>query len=210
MARNYKELQAKMDAGSLADNRQRVREELQRMALEELRRAKQLTQNDMAEILNVPQSSISRIEQRADMYLSTLRNYIQAMGGVLQIQAVFPDGPPVVLDRFGDYGSQQYVVYARRESSGSYRLCARPPQFQKGVEFSTKTFKASGFAKAMKALHISEPHISSIMKDLENYTEVAIGPRVGGGMTERRFQVPDLVAAGFESTNSESRQDSAQ
>src|SRR6202161_1402557 len=100
MARNYKELQAKMNPADVAENRQRVREELQRMALDELRSAKQLTQADMAEMLDVPQSSISRIERRADMYLSTLRNYIRAMGGVLQIQAVFPDGGAVVIDRF--------------------------------------------------------------------------------------------------------------
>jgi len=60
------------------------------LALDELRNAKQLTQEDMAELLDVPQSSISRIEQRADMYLSTLRNYVQAMGGTLRIQALFP------------------------------------------------------------------------------------------------------------------------
>ena len=82
MARNYRELQTKMNPADVAENKQRVREELQRMALDELRNAKQLTQADMAELLDVPQSSISRIEQRADMYLSTLRNYIQAMGGV--------------------------------------------------------------------------------------------------------------------------------
>ena len=96
MARNYKELQAKMNPADVAENKQRVREELQRMALDELRNAKQLTQADMAELLGVPQSSISRIEQRADMYLSTLRNYVQAMGGVLQIQAVFPEGGTVI------------------------------------------------------------------------------------------------------------------
>src|SRR3989449_10771896 len=126
MARNYRELQANMDPASLADNRQRVREELQRMALEELRCAKQLTQVDLAEMLDVPQSSISRIEQRADMYLSTLRNYIHAIGGVLQIQAVFPDGGAVAISRFGDYEDQSYVVRARRENSSTYRLYARP------------------------------------------------------------------------------------
>src|SRR5438477_11374537 len=99
MARNFKELQSKMDSASRADNAQRVREELKRMALEELRSAKRLTQSDMAEMLDVPQSSISRIEQRADMYLSTLRNYIHAVGGELRIQAVFPDGGTVVIDR---------------------------------------------------------------------------------------------------------------
>ena len=67
-----------------------MREELQRMALEELRSAKQLTQADMAEMLEVPQSSISRIERRTDMYLSTLRNYIYAMGGCCRFRLSFP------------------------------------------------------------------------------------------------------------------------
>src|SRR5713226_9825294 len=111
MARNYKELQEKMEPASRADNARRVRDEIQRMALEELRSAKRLTQADMAEMLDVPQSSISRIERRTDMYLSTLRNYIHAMGGVLQIQAVFPDGGTVVINRFGDYEDQPYVIY---------------------------------------------------------------------------------------------------
>ena len=56
-----------MDPSSRADNAQRAREELQRMALDELRSAKKLTQADLAEMLDLPQSSISRIEQRADM-----------------------------------------------------------------------------------------------------------------------------------------------
>ena len=62
MARNYKELQALMDPASIADNKRRVREELRRMALDELRGAKQLTQADMAQGLDVSQGSISRIE----------------------------------------------------------------------------------------------------------------------------------------------------
>src|ERR1700733_1604157 len=99
-----------MDPASHAGNVLRAREELQRMALDELRNAKRLTQADLAEMLDVPQSSISRIEQRADMYLSTLRNNIHAMGGVLQIQAIFPDGGAVVISRFGDYEDRTYVV----------------------------------------------------------------------------------------------------
>src|ERR1700724_2096338 len=126
MARNYKEIQEKKDPAHRGDNKQRVREELQRMALEELRGARQLTQADMAEMLDVPQSSISRIEQRADMYLSTLRNYVHAAGGELRIQAVFPDGGTVVIDRFGEYEERPYVVHAVAQGGGSFRLRALP------------------------------------------------------------------------------------
>lgn len=193
MARNYKELQAKMNPADVADNKQRIREELQRMALDELRNAKQLTQADMAELLDVPQSSISRIEQRADMYLSTLRNYIQAMGGILQIQAVFPEGGAVVINRFGDYEDQPYVVSARTEDSGAYQLRAKPFHHQ-GAPLYTRTLRVPGFVKAMKALHLAEPQISTIRTSLEQTREVEIAGMAG----QRIFNVPDLVAAGFE------------
>jgi transcriptional regulator with XRE-family HTH domain len=197
MARNFKELQAKMDPASRAENVQRVREELQRMALDELRNAKKLTQADLAEMLDVPQSSISRIEQRADMYLSTLRNYIHAMGGVLQIQAIFPDEGAVVIDRFGDYEDRMYVVRAKSENGGVYRLLAYPFQHQ-GAILSTRSFKASGFAKTMKALHVEDPQISVTRKSLSGGGEVGIG----GRFARRIFSVPELVAAGFEVTES--------
>src|SRR6266496_2903465 len=155
MARNFKGLQAKMDPASRADNAQRVREELQRMALEELRGAKQLTQSDMAEMLDVPQSSISRIEQRTDMYLSTLRNYIHAVGGELRIQAVFPDGGTVVIVRFGEYEERPYVVEAMAESSGVFWLRARALHHQ-GVPLSTEPIKSFGLTRAMRALHVPD------------------------------------------------------
>jgi transcriptional regulator with XRE-family HTH domain len=201
MARNYKELQAKMDPASLADNKQRVREELQRMALEELRGAKQLTQADMAEMLDVPQSSISRIERRADMYLSTLRGYVHAVGGELRIQAVFPDGGTVVIDRFGEYEERPYVVRAVAEGGGLFRLRAHPLHHQ-GVPYSTRPFKVSGLMKTMRALHLPEPQIASIRESLENKGgETEIGGSRSG--IQRVFNVKDLVAAGFEERDTE-------
>jgi transcriptional regulator with XRE-family HTH domain len=201
MARNYKELQAKMDPASLADNKRRVHEELQRMALEELRGARQLTQTDMAEMLGVPQSSISRIEQRADMYLSTLRNYVHAVGGELRIQAVFPDGGTVVIDRFGEYEERPYVVHAIAEGGGVFRLRARPLHHQ-GVPFSTRPLKVSGLTKTMTALHLPELQIASITESLANNADrIEIGG--SGPSIKRVFSVPDLVAAGFEEANME-------
>jgi transcriptional regulator with XRE-family HTH domain len=190
-----------MDPASRAENKQLVREELRRMALEELRSAKQLTQADMAEMLDVPQSSISRIERRTDMYLSTLRNYIQALGGALQIQAVFPDGGAVVIDRFGDYENRMYEVSAQAESNGMYRLLADPFQHQ-GGRLSTKALKASGFVRTMKALHLPEAQISGIKKSLES----GGGKQKIGGSgpgIKKPFSLPYLVAAGFEPTNKE-------
>ena len=198
MARNYRELQAKMDPASVADNRVRVREELQGMALEELRCAKRATQSDMADLLAVPQSSISRIEQRADMYLSTLRNYIQVMGGVLQIQAIFPDGGTVTINRFGDYEERPYVVYAQAESNSTYRLRARP-WHNEGEWLSTRALRASGFVKAMKALHLADAQISAVRKNLESNAKTEIGGIAG----QRVFGAPELVAAGFEAAGRE-------
>ena len=199
MARNYKELQAKMDPVSVADNRVRIREELQRMALEELRCAKQATQTDMADLLAVPQSSISRIEQRADMYLSTLRSYIQLMGGELRIQALFPDGGTVIINRFGDYEDRPYVVHAQAERNGTFRLRARHLH-NEGEWLSTGRLTASGFVKAMKALHLAESQISDILKSVENSNRRT---EIGGVAGLRVFNAPDLVAAGFEATATE-------
>jgi transcriptional regulator with XRE-family HTH domain len=193
MARNFKELQEKMNPASRADNARGVREELQRMALDELRDAKRLTQAYLAEMLDTPQSSISRIERRADMYLSTLREYVHAMGGVLQIQAVFPDGGTVAINRFGDYEDRSYIVRARSESGGTYRLDAYA--LDEGLPLSTKVLKVQAFTKTLKALHIPDAQVSAIRKGLEE----APLTEIGGRFARRIFSEPDLIAAGFES-----------
>lgn len=65
--------------------------------LQELRQAHKLTQKRMAAVLGVGQDSVSRLEQRSDLLISTLRGYVEAMGGRLSLVAEFPDQPPVVL-----------------------------------------------------------------------------------------------------------------
>lgn len=62
------------------------------MPLQELRRARNLSQARLAETLGMAQPEISKIEHRTDLYVSTLRSYIEAMGGNLEIIARFPDG----------------------------------------------------------------------------------------------------------------------
>jgi predicted transcriptional regulator len=65
---------------------------LAEMPLNELRQARGLSQKMLAELLHVQQPSIAKLEKRTDMYLSTLRSHIEAMGGQLEIIARFPDG----------------------------------------------------------------------------------------------------------------------
>ena len=67
------------------------------MTLRELRHARKLTQVKMAKTLGVTQDSVSRLEKRSDLLLSTLRKTVQAMGGNLSLVAEFPDRAPVVL-----------------------------------------------------------------------------------------------------------------
>ena len=67
------------------------------MTLAELRRARKLTQVRMAQALGITQDSVSRLEKRSDLLLSTLRKTVKAMGGNLSLVAEFPDRPPVVL-----------------------------------------------------------------------------------------------------------------
>ena len=66
--------------------------------LKALRQAVAQTQQDLAASLGVGQDTISRLEKRSDMLLSTLRRYVEAMGGKLELVAQFPNRPPVVID----------------------------------------------------------------------------------------------------------------
>ena len=67
------------------------------MTLQELRRARAMTQVKMAKRLGVAQKQISEIEKRTDMHISTLRRSVEALGGKLSLVAQFPDREPVVL-----------------------------------------------------------------------------------------------------------------
>ena len=67
------------------------------MTLRELRQARQLTQVSVARELGISQDGVSRLEQRSDLLLSTLRRTVEAMGGSLSLIARFPDRPPVEL-----------------------------------------------------------------------------------------------------------------
>ncbi len=101
MAKKFSDLRAKMtpSARQQADTQARIM--LAEMPLHELRRARGLSQKMLAEALHVQQPSVAKLERRTDMYISTLRSHIEAMGGELEVTARFPDGV-VKINNFAD------------------------------------------------------------------------------------------------------------
>jgi len=74
------------------------------MPLNELQQGRGLLKKMLTEVLNVQQPSIAKMQKRTDMYLSTLRSHIEAMGGELDIIALYPDGA-VKISNFAELGS---------------------------------------------------------------------------------------------------------
>ena len=86
------------------------------MTLRELRKARQLTRVRVARELGINQDAVSRLEQRSDLLLSTLRRTVEAMGGSLSLIARFPDRPPVEIASIAEHDSREQL---RRQSGVS-------------------------------------------------------------------------------------------
>jgi DNA-binding XRE family transcriptional regulator len=92
MAHNWRDIRRQLSPEQEEETRRYVESVVEMVTLNQLREARSLTQANLASILGINQGSVSKIEKRTDMYVSTLRSCIQAMGGQLQIKAVFPEG----------------------------------------------------------------------------------------------------------------------
>ncbi len=103
MTKKFANLRAQMSPASQARAEAKAQAMLTEMPLNELRQARGLSQKMLAEVLHVQQPSIAKIEKRADMYISTLRSHIEAMGGQLEIVARFPDGA-IKISNFEEIG----------------------------------------------------------------------------------------------------------
>ena len=98
LARKSPERRARIEA----DAKRMIDEEL---TLRDLRKAHEMTQEKLAAVLGMKQASVSDLEKRSDMLLSTLREYIEALGGELEIRATFPGRQSVTIKTFSEVGS---------------------------------------------------------------------------------------------------------
>jgi predicted XRE-type DNA-binding protein len=97
------------------------------LTLRDLRQARRLTQERIAELMGVEQENVSRLERRADLLLSTLSSYVSAMGGRLRLVAEFPNRQPVAI-ALGDITGEPPLKTTRRKraSAALSRLAASP------------------------------------------------------------------------------------
>jgi DNA-binding XRE family transcriptional regulator len=92
LAKKFSDLRAKMSPEARTRSHELALRTLLEIPLRELREAREKTQQDLANAFGTSQASISQMEKRTDIYVSTLRRYIQALGGDLEITARFPSG----------------------------------------------------------------------------------------------------------------------
>jgi DNA-binding XRE family transcriptional regulator len=117
MAKNVNEIIRRLSParGKRVEKRaaQLIAEEMTR---QELRRALERTQVEVARKLGITQDGVSRLEQRTDILLSTLRSYIAALGGRLSLIAEFPDHEPVVLSGIADQDAKLVTSKSRKRA----------------------------------------------------------------------------------------------
>ncbi len=113
MAKNFRLLHEKMSTEARDRAQERAEGMMREMALDELRAALDLTQEQLAEILRVKQAAISKVERRSDMFISTLRKIIEAMGAELEIRAILADGV-VRINQFGEIRKPRAVTAGTR------------------------------------------------------------------------------------------------
>jgi len=106
MAKKFSKLRAKMSPEAQEKASIRASEMMVELPLSELRQARGLSQKMLAEVLDIKQPSVAKLEKRTDMYISTLRSHIEAMGGRLELVAQFPEGA-VKIKSFAGIGQEQ-------------------------------------------------------------------------------------------------------
>ena len=104
--RPFSELRKRMTPERRARNAEETKRLLASMALHELRRARERSQEELARELKVGQPAVAKLERRIDMYVSNLRRYIEALDGSLEITARFPEGV-VSITNFGDLAADK-------------------------------------------------------------------------------------------------------
>ena len=106
MAKKFKDLRKAMSPEAQARSHAKAMAMIEALPLAELRQARHFSQEQLASVLEVKQPAVAKMEKKVDMYISTLRRFIEAMGGKLEIRAHFPEGD-VSISQFEELEDEQ-------------------------------------------------------------------------------------------------------
>ena len=116
MAKNFRELEARMSPAARIRSDAKARKMVEGIALGDLRQAMGITQERLAKALRINQAGVSKIERRSDIFVSTLRKAVKAMGGELEIRAKFRTGD-VKIKQFGGIARRARRTRSRRNGT---------------------------------------------------------------------------------------------
>ncbi len=119
MAIKWKDLKHKSSPEERDKIKREAVDELQRMGLGKLRQARAQTQVALAERLDIPQGAVSRLERRTDLLIGTMRQYVEGLGGRLELRAIFDDGV-FVIETFSEERKPQRHSVGRHRATGTF------------------------------------------------------------------------------------------
>ena len=119
MTVSLEQMLAEESEESRARIRQLAAEMRAEMNLREVRRLCKITQTRLSKKLKIGQEGVSRIEKRTDLYLSTLRSYVEGVGGELTLMVKFPDRPPVILTGLGENVDEKKTEIKAKKKAGN-------------------------------------------------------------------------------------------
>ena len=158
----WSELEAELSPEARARIDARVRETMSRLRLSDIREAVGHTQVAVAAKLDLGQASVSKIESAADMYLSTLRRYIEALGGELVVSAKFPEGTVVPIDSLSSAPRKTRRKATTRTPDKKKSTAVKSAAIKKGKsKASAKVARSSRAATSLQAPSQSRSNASS-------------------------------------------------
>ena len=118
MARTLKDKMAALEPARRANiEAEADRLHTEYLTLQELRKAKEMTQVQLAETLGIQQATVAKYERQSDLLLSTLSTYVRAMGGSLKLMVEFPGKAPVAIEGLGETEEPRRSRRAARDHS---------------------------------------------------------------------------------------------
>lgn len=149
MSKNFRRILEAMPSERRARISARTAELLADLPLQELRKARDLSQEELAETLGVNQATVSKLERRTDMYISTVRRFVLAMGGDLEITARFPEGA-VRIDQFGSIPDTGYRSKLASNDKGVTAMAHDKKTGKSAASKASKTLTSKSTSKTSK------------------------------------------------------------